>query len=223
MSQLTIDSIAKVFTGKPELLKDLDVATVLALHPLLDAQSLDYVDVKKTVPIKARPINTILDKGEGELSIFEKMLLGTLEGSQTLKRDAFICWGVDNDVWQQAKKKIDDQYTLTDVDCDGWLTFTPKPEAERNGSQIVQGDFGPAGGWACINNTWGDRRVVSADVLAEAGIDPVAAGYKSQGGQYIVNLHYGVQNDWVIQRKEDQFDTYRIAETFFRNTHSVVS
>jgi len=225
--ELTLGSIAKTVTGNNELLKDLP----LELHPLANVQGLSYRRVKKTKPIKARPINTILDKTDSEQSVFEKMLLSTLEGAQTLGRNVFICWGCDNDVWQQTKQKLTDQYTLTDTDEDGWTTWTPKPEAERNGFQVTEDcgfEFGPAKGWSCPNyNTdrkegWGDRRVVPASVLEDAGINPACIGYPEPQEQYILNFQFGVVNDWIIQRQEDHNDTYRVGERFFVNTHDVL-
>jgi len=81
MTLATVD-FAPVITLNAKLLKDLPLDAVLEVHPLIDASSLEYQTVQKTKPIKARPINTILDKSE--TSIFEKMLLSTLEGAQDL-------------------------------------------------------------------------------------------------------------------------------------------
>lgn len=219
-----LNAVSAALTGNPLLLKDLDLETVLTLHPLQNAHGFNYVDVQKTKPIHARPINSILDKAETERSVFEKLLLGTLEGAQNLKRDAFVCWGIDDDVWQQSKKKLTDQYDIVDVDEDGWLLCNPKPESPRNGYKVTSArhSFGPNGGFAVINPVWGDRRVVSRSNLKMAGIDPEAAGLKSEGDSIIIHLHYGVDGDWVLQRKEDATDIYRVARSFFDNTHEVV-
>ena len=191
---------------------------VLAIHPLLNAQGFDYCDVQKTKPIKARPINTILDKTDGETSVWEKLLLATLEGAQDLKRDAFICWGIADDVWQQTLKKLKDQYTIADTDEDGWQTWEPKPESPRNGYEVVAANHS----YAVINPNWGDKRVVDRETLDLAGVDPEASGLNPEGDKFIVNLHYGVDGDWTLQRKEDLTDTYRVAKSFFDNTHDIV-
>ena len=219
---LTQGTIAKLVTMNTELLKEMSLEDVLIFHPLLNAQGFSYGTARKTKPIKARPINSILDKEDGDQSVFEKMLLSTLEGSQPLKRGSFICWGVDNDVWQQAKDKLHKKYTPTEVDEQGWVTFVPKegPDAEMNCHQVTvaDGSLGPVGGFCVINPTWGDERLVPADMLAAAGIDPEACGLKG-GDQVKVYLHYGVEGDFVLQNKTDSTDTYRIAKKFFNSTY----
>ena len=55
-------NLARICTMKPVLLKDLSVEEVLQFHPLLNAQGFPYGKGRKTKDIKARPINTILDK-----------------------------------------------------------------------------------------------------------------------------------------------------------------
>lgn len=198
-----IDStvVAKIATMNTELLKELSLEEVLGFHPLLDAQSLSFGKARKVKPIKARPINTILDKND--LGVFEKMLLSTLEGAQTLKRDAFICWGVDNDVWQQDKKKLHAKYNPTEMDEDGWVTFVPKEgdDAVMNACQITEAiaQLGPCGGWSINNPWWGDERVIP-----------------SLGKAY---LHYGIAGDWVMQNQKDKTDVYRISSKFFNSTY----
>jgi hypothetical protein len=197
------------------MLKDLALEDVLKFHPLINAQDLPFRTVQKTKPIKARPINTILDKSDQ--SVFEKMLLATLEGSQDLKRDSFICWGVDDDVWQQDKTKLDKQYDITDVDADGWLTCVPKPESPKNGCQVVELPngvaFGPEGGFSIINPKWGDKRVIPASVLQAAGIKAEV--------DVTAYLHYGVKEDWILQAPSEAADVYRVALKFFRSTYDV--
>lgn len=212
---LSPQAIARIVTLNTTMLKDLALEDVLKFHPLIHAQDLPFRTVQKTKPIKARPINTILDKSDQ--SVFEKMLLSTLEGSQDLKRDSFICWGVDDDVWQQTKAKLDKQYDPTDVDEDGWITYYPKAESPKNGCQVVElpndVQFGPEGGFAIINRQWGDKRVIPASVLQAAGIkaDVDITAY----------LHYGVKEDWVLQTPSDANDVYRVALSFFRSTYDI--
>lgn len=212
---LSPQAIAKIVTLNAKMLKDIDLEDVLKFHPLINAQDLQFRTVQKTKPIKARPINTILDKSDQ--SVFEKMLLSTLEGSQDLKRDAFICWGVDNDVWQQTKEKLDKQYDPTDVDSDGWITYTPKPESPKNGNEVLTlpngVEFGPEGGFSVINPKWGDKRVIPASTLQAAGIksDVDITAY----------LHYGVRGDWILQTPSDASDVYRVALKFFRSTYDL--
>jgi hypothetical protein len=218
-----IDSnvVAKVVTMNTELLKTLPLEEVLELHPLLNAQDFQFGTAKKVKPIKARPLNTILDKGDQTLSVWEKMLLSTLEGAQSLKRDAFICWGVNNDVWQQAPNKLHDKYTPTEVDVDGWTTFVPKEgeDAVMNSFQVTDASVcGPCGGFAVINPWWGDERLIPAEVLDSKGINPEECGLKP-GESVKAYLHYGMVGDWVLQNRKDPIDVYRVAKNFFDATY----
>lgn len=195
---MSID-IAKLATGNPELLKELSVEEVLELHPLIDIGRLEFQTAEKTKPIKARPISTVLIDG----SVMAKVLLATLEGQQVIKANSFICWGVDNDVWQQTEEKLHQKYTIDSVDPDGWFHCTPKPENETDAAQVgAESQLGPYGGWSVTNPNWGDERVLD-------------------GKQ--VYLHYGVANDYVMRVPTDPDDTYRIALKMFKNTYEIKS
>jgi hypothetical protein len=218
-------NIARIATGNVPLLKDLSLEEVLEIHPLLNAQGFDYGQARKVKPIKARPINTILDKSEGQNSVFEKMLLATLEGTETLKRGSFICWGVNDDVWQQTGKKLHDKYIPTEMDEDGWVTYVPKEgeNAVENAYQVANAKhaLGPCGGFSVINPWWGDERLVSQETLAAAGVDAEASGLKP-GDQVKLYLHYGVDGDWTLQKSTDNVDTYRVAQKFFDATYETL-
>lgn len=222
---LDLDKVLKAITLNVGVLKEMSLADVLAVHPLVNAAGLAYGKARKTKPIKVRPVNTILDKSPQTQTIFEKMLLSTLEGAQSLKRDSMICWGVDGDVWQQTKKKLDQKYTPTEMDEDGWVTYVPKEgdDAVMNYHTVTAEDaeLGPGDGFAIINPTWGDERVVSREVLEAAGIDPVACGLKATGDAWKVYLHYGKAGDTVLQNQKDSTDMYRIAAAFFVSTYEV--
>ena len=215
-------SIAKLITGNPAFLKELSIEEVLQIHPLLNAQTFQYGTARKTRSIKARPINTILDKTE--TSIFEDLLLNTLEGAQSLKRGSFICYGEAGDVWQQAGDKLQKKYTPVSVDEDGWITFEPKQgdDALMNVCQVTNENFnlGEFGGFSIINPWWGDERVVDRAVLTDLGIDPVACGLVD-ADQVKLYLHFGVDGDFILQNRTDSKDTYRVAEKFFNNTYVV--
>lgn len=213
--------VSRLVTMNTALLKELTLEDVLSVHPLLNAQAFHYVQARKVKPIKARPINTILDKSPQTQSVWEKLLLATLEGQQSLKRDSFICWGVNDDVWQQTQKKLHDKYAPTETDVDGWTTYMPKPsdDAVMNAFEVV-GQYGPCGGFSIINPWWGDERLVPREVLVSAGIDPVQCGLKD-GDMVKLHLHYGVVQDMVLQNRKDNTDTYRVARAFFDATYEL--
>jgi hypothetical protein len=194
-------SMAKVLTLNGAVLKDLSLEEVLEIHPLLDAQLLGYVRALKTKPIRAKPMSCILS----DKSVMAQVAMATLEGHQTVKAGSFVCWGIENDLWQQDGKKLHQNYTPKEVDAEGWTLFEPKDDAPRNACQITETvaarlgfSFGPAGGFSILNPSYGDERVM--------------------GGKQVW-LHYGVVNDWVLQMPNDPKDTYRVARKFFENTY----
>lgn len=207
----------------PTLLKELSLDEAIQFHPLLNAQAFSYNLGRKVKPIKARPINTILDKADSKNSVWEKLLLATLEGQESLRRDSFICWGVNNDVWQQKADKLHSKYTPTEVDADGWVTFVPKEgdDAVMNVHQVTAAShtLGPCGGFSVINPWWGDERVVPKSVLDAAGIDPAVCGLKMEGPSVKLYLHYGVDGDYVLRNRKDLVDTYRVAKGFYEATY----
>jgi hypothetical protein len=194
-----IGTLAKLATLNTSLLKEMSVEEVLELHPMIDAQALSYRLAQKTRPIKAKPLKLILI----DPSVAAKVLLATLEGHQDLKVNSFICWGIDNDVWQQAGDKLHAKYDPVSVDGEGWTTFNPKPDSPVNASQITEGlglELGPCGGFSIVNPSWGDQRIIDGRVTY---------------------LHYGVEGDYVMQGINDRLDTYRIAKKFFDNTYEL--
>lgn len=188
--------LAVIATMNTAILKEMPLEEVLVLHPLIDGQTLDYRKAQKTRPIKARPISTILS----EDSVMSKIVLATLEGHETLKASAFVCWGIDNDVWQQSEKNLHDKYTPTHVDADGWIHFEPKPDKPVDCCQILSSEhaLGPNGGFSILNPMWGDKRMMEGKV---------------------VYVHYGIDKDYVLRGLLDPMDTYRVAEKFFNNTY----
>ena len=59
-----------------------------------------------------------------------------------LKANSMVCvsMGADGqplgDIWQQDEEKLHKQYDPVHVFSDGWVRFKPKPEAEREYTQI---------------------------------------------------------------------------------------
>ena len=106
-----------------------DIDLLMRVEP---TEIANWLVAKKTKPLRAKPINTIL----ADQTVANKFLLATLEGSQMLKANSMVCIGDDDDVWQQTVEKLHKQYTPTEVDADGWTIFVPKPEARRDVIQI---------------------------------------------------------------------------------------
>ena len=229
--------IARLATGNVTLLKELTLQEVLEIHPLLHAQGFAFGKARKTKPIKARPINTILDKSCP--SVYEALLLNTLEAAQKVQPGSMICWGEAGDVWQQARAKLEQKYNPTGVDEDGFVTYVPKDGADAvmNAHQVTsEHQLGPHGGFCILNPWWGDTRYVNeSDVRSLIGDTPFDCGSvtivkpdsddakkdSSRIGKAKVCLHYGVDNDWVLQNQTDTIDVYRVAKSFFESTYEV--
>lgn len=195
------ETLARVATMNTGILKDLSLEDVLAVHPLLDGQRLPFRRAIKTKPMKCKPVSCILHDD----TVASKIILATLEGHETVKANGYVCWGVDNDVWQQTEAKLHQNYNLVSVDPDGWVHCEPKDDAPRLACQITEQIvaglgfvFGPAHGFSIINPAWGDERVLD-------------------GRQ--VYLQYGVLNDYVLTMPNDLPDTYRVGRKFFDNTY----
>lgn len=189
------DTFAKLATLNGDMLKSMSVEEILAIHPLIDVSQLVFRKARKTKPIKVRAVNTLLM----DESIFAKVLLATLEGNQSLKANSFVCWGVDNDVWQQAEDKLHAKYDLKHVDPDGWIHCEPKPENATFVCEITPENCnpGPASGISVLG-LWGDERVL--------------------GGEQVY-LQYGVIGDYVMQNVDDPTDVYRCDRSRFDNTY----
>jgi len=194
---MSID-VAKIATMNGELLKDMSLEEVLQIHPLIDPADLNFRKAEKVRPIKVKPLSTIL----ADPTVAEHVVLATLEGQEALAANAYVCWGVDNDVWQQTEQKLHDKYDLGHLDPDGWVHCEPKPENETNACQVLEAEhqLGPYAGFSLIC-PWGDERVMD--------------GKK-------VNLQYGIANDYVMQVPTDPTDVYRITLKMFRNTYEFV-
>lgn len=173
--------LTRIATGNVTLLKKLTLEEALEVHPLLNAQGFAYGKARKTKPIKAKPINAIL--GKGNPTVYECLLLDTLEAAQKIEPGSMICWGEAGDVWQQSHKNLHKKYEPREMDEDGFVTYFPKegPDSVMNSFQVRHAGshkLGAAGGWAVVNPWWGDVRFIDAEkcreTLAKFGIDMAA-------------------------------------------------
>jgi hypothetical protein len=82
----------------------------------------------KTATLRAKPlINLLVDR-----SVSSKFLVDTLEGQEPLGDGSVICIGGAGDAWQQMPKKLLQKYDVTQIDTDGWMVCTPKPDNAVN-------------------------------------------------------------------------------------------
>jgi hypothetical protein len=152
---------------------------------LIDTATLTFVVAKKVKPLQAKPMQCLLN----DERVMAHFLLNTLEGTQMLKANSMVCIGVCGDVWQQDRNKLHQAYTPTEVDEDGWVTFTPKPDAERDACQILG--------------------VLTFNIKAQWGT-------RQSDGSFI---QVGNNGDYVLRSKEDPTDVWIVARKVFESTY----
>lgn len=158
---------------------------------LLDTSAALWRIAKKTRPLRAKPMVTLLV----DRSIMAKFLVDTLEAKEPVSPDAMFCIGESNDAWQQTAKKLLDKYTVTDIDADGWMVCVPKPENSVQFFEVTQAHLdaaaqalGPSEG-AYIVGAWGQT------------IDGIANLQACSVGDFIARNRTDLVDQWVVRRK----------------------
>ena len=121
-------------------------------YPTIDLNKLVQKRATKTRPIWAKHIQNILC----DESVLSKLLLSTIEADQMLKPASIVCRGEAGDVWQQTPEKLLAKYTVTEIDTEGWLVCTPKPDNEVYCYVTGEGDPGTLG--FSIVARWGEEQ-----------------------------------------------------------------
>lgn len=164
---------------------------ICASGQLVDVAQLQFVIGSKVKPIRVKSLQTLLH----DETVLNKFLLATLEGTQMLRASAMVCIGPDGDMWQQTKERLHKQYTPIELDTDGWVTFQPKPENERDVCEITLD--GCLDGEFFVNAQCGERQ---AD------------------GSFVQK---GKSGDYVVRSREDPTDIWIVARTVFNNTYEL--
>ncbi len=132
---------------------------------------------KKTKGLRAKPmINLMVDR-----SVVNKFLLDTLEGKEPLGENAMFCIGEAGDAWQQAPKALLKKYDIVDVDNDGWMVCTPKPDNEV---QFYESDANQY-----ITGHWGET------------VDGLTCQQWCKVGDFVLRNPEDPSDQWVVQRK----------------------
>lgn len=158
--------------------------------PILDTKGLKWSIAKKTKPLRAKPMVTLLvDK-----SVATKFLIDTLEGREPIGPDAMFCIGEGGDAWQQTPSKLLKKYDVTDIDTDGWMVCTPKSEnsveffvVTREWLQLNAPHI--PDGYGYVVGTWGET------------IDGNVNLQKFFAGDAIVRNREDTIDQWVVRRK----------------------
>lgn len=163
----------------------------------------------KTRPIKAKPlINLLVDR-----TVISKFLVDTLEGREPLGDGVVICVGEAGDAWQQMPKKLLAKYDVTEIDNDGWMVCTPKPDNSVNVKEMTK-EFIFSRGEHCkefpddrmynlgdfaISGHWGDNK------------------YPELGK----NIQWGNAGDFICQNRTDSTDIWIVKRKLFLNTYKL--
>ena len=148
---------------------------------------------KKVKGIKAKLIALLIDR-----SIFDKVLINTLEGPQEPDKTNLLCVGEAGDIWQQTNAALHKKYNIVDVK-DGWYICEPKPENEVEFIELTQEllDSIPFD-WMYIKGKWG---------TTFRGVE---------------NLQQFSPGDFLCRQTYDHSDQWIVRQALFRNTYSVV-
>lgn len=144
---------------------------------------------RKVQPIRAKPLaNLLVDR-----SILSKFLLDTLEGTAAIGDGVVICRGDAGDVWQQIPSKLLKKYDVTDIDSEGWLICTPKPENSINIMEVTPDMAGNNGEFYILGNF---------GVQCDDGL-----------------RQYGEVGDYIGQNCDNPTDIWVIKRKIFQNTY----
>lgn len=145
---------------------------------IFDTTVLKWRIAKKTKNLRAKPmINLVVDK-----SVMSKFLVDTLEAKEPVSADAMFCIGESNDAWQQTPKKLLSKYNIIEIDSDGWMVCSPKPENSVEFFEVPS-DFQGIG---YIVGQWGGTVGGIANVQEFAAGDFIARNREDNSDQWIV-------------------------------------
>lgn len=157
---------------------------------ILDKQN--WKRASKTKEIWAKPMSSlVIDK-----DFTTKLLLETLEGTQSLKDNSIVCLGASKDVWQQEEKKLFAKYNVVGIE-EGWWICKPKPDNEVDCIQINEILISDGSKKFEIVGLWGK----------ESKFGP---------------LQFGVLGDYVCRNIEDLSDIWIVKNFLFRSTYTIL-
>lgn len=131
---------------------------------------------EKTLGISAKPMSSLF----GDSTVQAKFLVDTLEGKEPIDRSALFCIGPLGDAWQQEPKRVLRKYDLAEIDSDGWLKFTPKPDNKVEYFRVGPDFFGDNAADSCyiigmygetLGNVKNCQLVKAGDVVARQTYD----------------------------------------------------
>ena len=163
----------------------------------------------KTQPLKAKPLITLLV----DRQVASKFLLDTLEGREPLGDGSIVCIGGAGDAWQQTQKKLLQKYDVTEIDKDGWMICTPKPDNAVNCLEMSK-DFLASIRETNASKPYPDDRMENMGSFAIEG-QWGTADYPELGK----NVQWGNTGDFICQNRTDPTDVWVVRRKLFLNTY----
>ncbi len=160
---------------------------------ILDTSAIPWGVAKKTKPLRAKPMVTLLvDK-----SVMAKFLVDTLEAREAVGPNAMFCIGESNDAWQQTPKKLLDKYNVTNIDDEGWMVCVPKPENSVEFVEVTRELLERNGVWEAyleagcgyLQGEWG-QTYEGHENLQQFSL-----------GDFIARNREDIADQWVVRRK----------------------
>ena len=164
----------------------------------------------KTATLRAKPlINLVVDR-----SVSSKFLVDTLEGQEPLGDGSVICIGGAGDAWQQMPSKLLQKYDVTQIDTDGWMVCTPKPDNAVNCLEMTKEALDAALLVKNLSVPFPDDRMYNMGSFAIEGqwgdVKYPQLGKKIQWGQ---------TGDFICQNRTDPTDVWIVRRKLFLNTY----
>ncbi len=163
----------------------------------------------KTQPIKAKPLITLLV----DRQVSSKFLVDTLEGKEPLGDGSIICIGAAGDAWQQMPKKLLQKYDVTDIDKDGWMVCTPKPDNSVNFVEVSK-EF-----QTFLVETNASQPFPDEDMYKVASFVIEGQWGSSEYPQLGKNIQLGNDGDFICQNRTDPTDVWIVRRKLFLNTY----
>ena len=132
---------------------------------------------KKTKGLKAKAmVNLLVDR-----TVVNSFLLDTLEGREPIGPSSMFCIGAAGDAWQQTPKALLKKYDVIDIDNDGLMHCTPKPDNEVQFQECTQDQY--------VTGHWGET------------VEGTPNQQWCKTGDFILRNPDDITDVWVVQRK----------------------
>lgn len=146
-------------------------------------------------------------------TIASKFLVDTLEAKEPISPDALFCIGGAGDAWQQMPKKLLQKYDVTEIDPNGWMVCTPKPDNSVNFVEVSK-EFLAAARDTNLSTPFPDDRAYNLGSFCING-----QWGTNEYPEFGKNVQWGDEGDFVCQNRTDPTDVWIVKRKLFLNTY----